>query len=122
MIKRFSKKDIAELRKNFSKTHFSLFSIHYARGPLMLGVVVSKKVDKKAVVRNKVRRRVRCGFEAVLKELQQETTLPSFEELLPFRILFISKKEILTLSWESLCEEIKKVILFLQKRSTQNSN
>lgn len=63
---------------------------------LRIGFVVSTKVDKKAVIRNKVKRRLR---EAI------KTELPGLKN--GYDLLFIAKKACVDLSFVDLCQQLQ---------------
>lgn len=63
------------------------------------GFVVSKKVDKKAVARNSLKRRFRGCLEIFFKEIKTGHDM-----------LFIVKKEALNKKTAELCESIKVVL------------
>jgi ribonuclease P protein component len=64
-----------------------------------VGIIVSKRVDKRAVVRNRVRRRI----AAIMYEL-----LPGVQA--GYDMLFIVNKELIILSQKDLIQEIKLVL------------
>ena len=63
------------------------------------GFVVSKKIDKRAVYRNRLKRRFRAGVELIQKEVPQG-----------YDVLFILKKEAVEQITESLHKEVKKIL------------
>lgn len=61
-----------------------------------VGIIVSKRVDKRAVVRNRVRRRIATIMYELLPGVQAG-----------YDMLFIVNKELIILSQEDLIQEIK---------------
>ena len=55
----------------FGNRHFYFYYIANQENKNHLGIIVSKKVSKKAVVRNRVRRRIREAFRLSQPELKQ---------------------------------------------------
>lgn len=97
---RITSREFLEIMKRGKNYHFPLFSLCqvsvYEKS--CFAVVASKKVSKKAVIRNRNKRRVREAFKKLLKK--------------PFSgalIVFI-KKDLSSLSYSSLIEELKVVI------------
>lgn len=83
--------------RNFYNT--SLFILRYDRNVnsnLECAVVVGKKVDKKAVVRNRIKRQL----VAQIKSLVPTTT--------PYRVVIIAKKPILEATNDKKYEELTK--------------
>lgn len=64
------------------------------------GFVVSKKIDKKAVVRNRIKRRLRAQIEKLKDEMKNG-----------YDLLFIAKKELKKEENKDLSEEIKKLFV-----------
>ena len=63
------------------------------------GFVVSKKIDKRAVVRNSLKRKIRSCLEQ------------NFEKIKPgYNMLFLLKKEAVNKSAEELCLEVNSVL------------
>lgn len=78
--------------------HSQSFTVRYQENNkgLAVAVVVSKKVDKRAVIRNKIKRRL---IDIVAKEIKTDT---------PASLVFYVKKQALNES-SNLGEEIKKI-------------
>src|SRR5258708_2252378 len=70
------------------------------------GFIVSKKVDKRAVLRNRLKRRFRSQVEQLHTEIQQG-----------YDFLFLLKKEAIEQSTGVLSDEIKKVLYTLSPRN-----
>ena len=83
-------------RKVFSTPLFILRYDIKEENRLECAVVVGKKVDKRAVVRNKVKRQL-------VKQIKEMVELVS-----PFKLVIIAKKQILDASTEERYEELLK--------------
>src|SRR4030042_6194105 len=90
--------------KTVSLPFFILKYTKTAGEDLKFAFVISKKIDKRAVVRNKIKRQISKGLEAVLEKVSKGYTF-----------VFIVKKEILTKKQEEITKEIERV--FLEKFS-----
>ncbi len=55
------------------------------------GFIVSKKIDKRAVIRNSIRRRIRAAVEELLDQIEPSK-----------KVLFIIKKEGLNIDYEEI--------------------
>jgi ribonuclease P protein component len=55
-------KRVFELRQSAHNTHFGIYAAKNTSGQPRVGLVVSKKVSKKAVVRNRIKRQIRENF------------------------------------------------------------
>lgn len=55
-------KRVFELRQSAHNAHFGIYAVKNTSGQPRVGLVVSKKVSKKAVVRNRIKRQVRENF------------------------------------------------------------
>ena len=103
-VNRISKRsEFDEIRKNGKMLGFSRFfgmvMVDKKDDELKFGVVISKKISKKAVERNKIKRRL---MEVLGRNLDK------FEK--GKRILFLVKKEALEASVDDFEEEINKVL------------
>jgi len=96
----FAKKNRFSFRESLPKNvfHSHSFTVRFGKNEegLRVGVVVSKKVDKRAVVRNKIKRRL---IEIVQEKLKTNE---------PFSLVFYIKKQ--ELSSENLENEITGVL------------
>lgn len=86
-------KNLLQSRRFFHSEHFTLRVAPSPSGP-RIGVSVSKKVSKKAVIRNRIRRRV----YSVLEDF-----LPSLEDKL---FLIIAKPKADTIKGDALKQEL----------------
>lgn len=78
------------------------FTLKIAKNGLEIsrfGFIVGKKIDKRAVIRNRLRRRFRAGIEAKLDQIK-----PGYD------LLFLLKKEALEQSTEALWKEAENVL------------
>jgi len=55
-------KRVFELRQSAHNAHFGIYTAKNTLGHPRVGLVVSKKVSKKAVVRNRIKRQIRENF------------------------------------------------------------
>lgn len=69
------------------------------------GIIVSKKLSNKAVVRNKLKRRLRAALQIVLPEIQPE-----------MHFVVLPNRRALTATVEELKEEIMLIISFKSHR------
>ena len=97
---RLDRKSFNILFKSGKKLSFPFFVLIYRRENIIkreskFGFVISSKISKKAVVRNKLKRRTKAVILELLKNF-----------LAPCRIIFIFKKECLALSFKELEAEI----------------
>ena len=63
------------------------------------GFIITKRVDKRAVVRNKIKRRFRSCLEENIKNIKEG-----------YDLLFFIKKESLGLDRDKLCDQILKTL------------
>jgi len=93
----------ATIRLEHSKIiHTPLFSLRIAKNNLVYnryGFIVSKKIDKRATVRNRLKRRFRACVEQMHKQL---ATGRDF--------LFVLKKEAVEMDTNVLCDKISLVL------------
>ena len=93
--------------KGHSNANKMLVLVHApSKYPLKVGFIVSKKVDNRAVVRNKVRRRLREAFRALIPYLKDNVNYiviardvcgqSNFEELSNNLLHLIIKSDLLT--------------------------
>lgn len=93
-------KDVIFSRKaDFSSEYFLLKKIFNDQKKLRVGIAVSKKIDKRAVVRNKIKRQ----FKECLVSLK-EKIMPGVD------LLFIVKSEALNKENQLICIEIEKAL------------
>ena len=57
--------------QRFGNRHFQFYYLKNRKSTNRLGIIVSKKVSKRAVVRNKVKRRIRASYQNELERIQQ---------------------------------------------------
>ncbi len=62
-------KRVFELRQSAHNAHFGIYAAKNTTGQPRLGLVVSKKVSKKAVVRNRIKRQIRENFRLQISSL-----------------------------------------------------
>lgn len=55
-------KHVFEKRQSAHNAHFGIYAVKNTVGHARVGLVVSKKVSKKAVIRNRIKRQVRESF------------------------------------------------------------
>lgn len=94
-------KDFVFLRKRGEYIRQQAFTLNYkvhSTKDIFLGYTISKKVSKKAVVRNRIRRRMKSAVSKAIKEINF-TVSGSF--------VFICRLDIYTLEYEKLVQEIK---------------
>ncbi len=99
---RFSFKD--ELPKKIISS--PLFVLRYQKkniSKFKCAVVVSKRVDKKAVVRNRLKR----VFFSILENIEKERAMP-------FNMVFFLKKQVLSKDHEYIKREIEKILIKLE--------
>lgn len=102
----FAKPHRFSFKKGAPKNTFStsFFVIRYGRDVedgLKCGVVVGKKVDRRAVVRNRIKRQI----VAVIKEFLDQDE--------KYDLVIIAKKQIKEVAYEQIREELKKSFLAL---------
>lgn len=99
---------LSDFKKLKSKTINSpLFTLRYLESGEKVSkfaFVISKKIDKRAVVRNKIKRQISKALEGILEKITRGYTF-----------IFIVKKEILTKSQEEISGETERI--FLEKFS-----
>lgn len=62
-------KQVFEKRQSAHNAHFGIYAMTNTLGHARVGLVVSKKVSKKAVVRNRIKRQVREAFRLKQQDL-----------------------------------------------------
>ncbi|MEK7551524.1 MAG: ribonuclease P protein component [Patescibacteria group bacterium] len=101
MLKRVNRLSVLKRSKG-EKTISSLsFTIKYLKREddgLKFAFIISKRIDKKAVIRNKIKRNLAKGIEEILAEI-----------VLGYNLIFIPKKEILEKNQEEIVKEVKEV-------------
>ena len=95
------RKNLALMRKEGELFQNPLFGVVILEGKEenRFGIVISKKISKLAVERNKIRRRI---YEAVAKELKEMRK--------GIWVLFLVKREIMERESEEIVREVKKVL------------
>jgi|SRR3972149_4556023 len=90
-------------RERTKTVSFPFFTLKYAKTgekDLKFAFVISKKIDKRAVIRNKVKRQISKGLEGILEKITKG-----------YNFVFIVKKEILTKNQGEITKEIERVFL-----------
>lgn len=98
---RIPKEVVFEKQQNISSPFFVLRFTKNEKGLNRFGFVVSKKTDKRAVVRNRVKRQVRFGIEKNFDKIKTG-----------FDFLFIVKKQLLN----KTTKEAEEIVLGELKR------
>lgn len=101
MLKKKYRLSVLKRKRNEKTISSPLFTIKYlASGEDIskFAFIITKRIDKRAVVRNKIKRSLSKGLEEIL------------EKIIPGRnFIFIPKKEILEKSKEEVAENVKEV-------------
>ena len=92
---RFVNSDLFTLNIGKDKTNQSY--------PCKVAFVVSKKIDKRAVVRNLIKRRMRAAYQEILKENNIDLTKW-------MSMIFIAKQPCLTSDYEKIFSQMKYII------------
>lgn len=95
----FNKAQFEIVMKKGKMVHSPLFSLYYLAGTKEYAVVTPKKVSKKAVIRNRNRRRVR----EILRKMSDELRGGSH--------IVIIKKDLAAIPHRQLVEEVRKIVL-----------
>lgn len=101
MLKKIYRLSVLKREKNEKTISSSSFTLKYlinGDDVSRFAFIISKKIDKKAVIRNKIKRTISKVIEENLSEI-----------VLGYNFIFIPKREILTKSKEELEKEIKEV-------------
>jgi len=94
-------KDFDKVKQQGQVCHFPLFTVSILKGQSggpKFGFVVSKKIDKKAVVRNKIRRWLSEAIRVLLPQLRQDV----------YTVFFVRKK-IKDSNFKEIKNEIKQI-------------
>ena len=105
-------KDFAQVFQRGERLYGRYFTLRWLRNNLSysrFGIIVSLKVDKKAVIRNKIKRRIRAIFKDNLDKL-----------VINCDFLISTRKEIKDLFFQELKEEIQ--ISFQKRRLIKTHN
>lgn len=86
--------------QTFATPYFVAKIVSNAQPLSRFGFIVSKKVDKRAVVRNRIKRQIRSGVEQLLPEIQ-----PGYD------VLFILRQGAIGQETAVLVEEVKKTLI-----------
>lgn len=85
-----------EKRQSAHNAHFGIYAIRNTLGHARVGLVVSKKVSKKAVIRNRIKRQVRESFRL------QQNNFGSID------FVVVAKAPLAAIAFQSLaCESLK---------------
>lgn len=101
MLKKVNRLSTFGSIKNLKSVPTPYFVLKYKKeeaGVAKFGFIVSKKIDKRAVVRNKIKR--------VLQEAVRE----NLERIYPYTFLIIAKKEIINESFEKIENTMSEVL------------
>jgi len=101
MLKRNNRLSVLKRSKGEKTISSPLFTIKYLvneEGVSKFAFIISKKIDKRAVLRNKIKRNLSKGLEEILNEIA-----------LGHNFIFIPKKEILEKTQEEIVKEVKEV-------------
>ncbi len=82
--------------KLYQSSYFSLRYVKSENNHSTFGFIVTKKVDKRAVIRNEIKRRFRACIEEKLEQIVKG-----------YHFLFVIKKEALSVNKEELCKHIQ---------------
>lgn len=88
--------------KVFKTDHFFVKAAKNNIGSCRIVISISKKIDKRAVVRNKIKRKIANCLEGKVK------SMPGVD------ILFILKHKIKEIDSAIICQEIEKILVNLQ--------
>lgn len=104
----------AKFRTNFFLFYYKKEKSTLSHGVLKYAVLSSKKgVHKRAVKRNKARRRIRHALFAVLKTLD----LPAEVAI---NVLFMANRSVLTAQWERLLQEVSAALVKILAEKEKN--
>lgn len=105
---RLDRKSFKQIFKHGKRKYFSGFNLLFLNDENLknskIGIIISSSVFKKAVLRNKLKRRTRSVILEFLKH-----------EELKYRLIFIFKKESAFFSYTVLKKEIEKSLKLLKK-------
>lgn len=87
--------------KRFPCVYFNIFYKESGEEEVKIGFVVPSSVAKKAVLRNKIKRRAREILRMLLNDFKN-----------PYLIVFLFKKDVLKLSFKELKKEIESVLSY----------
>lgn len=99
---RLDKKEFTFLKERGRKISTPFFSLLWGRGRgegPRFGFVVSKKIDKRAVVRNKIKRRLAQALLSSLSKIRPEVWL-----------IFLAKKSLREKNFKEIRKEIDRVL------------
>ncbi len=102
-------KDFDKVKRRGQVFQTPLFAVSILTGQdngPKFGIVVSKKIDKKATARNKIRRRVSEALRTLLPRLRQDI----------FCVFFV-KKEINKASFKKIKKQISKISQFFKENT-----
>jgi ribonuclease P protein component len=112
MERLLKRRDFLKVQKG-RRVHTGLFSVQVLpreeRGTSRFGFTVSKRVDKSAVVRNRIRRRLK---EAVRLDQQAQASGG-------IDFVLVAKAESLKSSFHNICSELARALIKAQRISTE---
>jgi len=82
-------------------------------GQLKFTVIISTKISKKAVERNKIKRRIYEAIRLNLKDIEQEVE----NKAETWKVALIPKKRIIDIEYQKVEEDIKKMLNYLSHAS-----
>jgi len=102
MLKREYRLPLTKRLENASTIRTPIFTVKIARNTLSCnryGFIISKRIDKRSVKRNRLKRRFRACIEQCYLKVSQG-----------YDLLFVLTKNAQEESTEKLCEEVKKML------------
>ncbi len=105
------RKNFKKIKGKGQKVHTPLFVVLILKGQKegpKFGFVVSKKIDKRAVYRNKIRRRLSEAVIGLLPEMRKD-----------IYALFLTKKSIKGVDYQEIKNEISKISQLFQQKDVR---
>ncbi|MGI6680059.1 MAG: ribonuclease P protein component [Bdellovibrionota bacterium] len=96
--------EIQETSEKLFTKHFLIFTRKSKDKHSKIGITVSKKVDKRAVYRNKLRRRIKEFFRLTKKRFNS-----------PYEIVIIAKKNAINMSFHDIHKEAIRISFFITR-------
>ncbi|MDJ1180286.1 ribonuclease P protein component [Roseofilum sp. BLCC_M91] len=72
---------------------------HRPSHPTQIGIVVGKKVDKRAVYRNRIKRQIRAKLRQLLPQIQRG-----------WRLVFIVRPSVQSCNWDQFLRELEQLL------------